>query len=221
MEKAEGSTPVPLPPQRQPRWQSSETANPQPQATGWTAAPAPEKRADTIMMVSIVLTVLALVFSFLSMVIMASNSNYVVYVEDRFTNFEEFKYLLSIAAIACFYAFIQLALLFFQLASKSNPEHRRHIMSLAFLGSQILAYLLISAASAALPNTKRLFDEYNQPPTTIGNGHLKVALDKNAASISMAVFAFIFFAISAVLCACKAFKTYTVIPPNNVLFCCS
>ncbi|XP_031498862.1 CASP-like protein 4B1 [Nymphaea colorata] len=206
MEKAEGSMPVPFPPQRQPPWQSSETVSPQPQATGWTAAPVPDKRADTIVMVSLVLTVLALIFSFLSMVIMASNNNYV---EARFTDFEELKYLISIATIACFYAFLQLALLVFQLASKSKPEHRRHIMYLAFLGSQILAYLLISAASAALPNTKALFDYYNALPIKIGSEVLKEFLDKSAASISMAVFAFIFFAISAVLSACKAFKTCT------------
>ncbi|XP_031498768.1 CASP-like protein 4B1 [Nymphaea colorata] len=157
-------------------------------------APHSSAATGSTKMITLVFTLLSLLFSFLSMVVMASNKTE----GDNFTVLEEYSYLIAVATIACFYSLVQFALLLLQLFSTStNPIlPQRSVIAFVLFGSQVLAYLLISASSAAIPNTKRLHDLYPNIPF----------VEKAVASISMAFLAFVTFAAAALFSASKFFN---------------
>ncbi|KAF3794420.1 CASP-like protein 4B1 [Nymphaea thermarum] len=177
-----------------PSWQAPHSwGSPASQMHGVASLPR-TAATDSTKMITLVLTLLSLLFSFLSMVVMASNKTE----GGNFTVLEEYSYLIAIATIACFYSLVQFVLLLLQLFSTStNPVlPQRSVIAVVLFGSQVLAYLLISASSAAIPNTKRLRDlDRNEP-----------FVEKAVASISMAFLAFVTFAAAALFSASKFFN---------------
>ncbi|KAG7960941.1 hypothetical protein I3843_10G153400 [Carya illinoinensis] len=85
---------------------------------------------------------------------------------------------------------------------------RKHLLQqstsalLNFFGDQIMAYLLISAASAAIPQTNRLF-QYLDDETYIANYSGSAFTEAAAAAISMAFLAFLSLALSAMISGYK------------------
>ncbi|XP_072960989.1 CASP-like protein 4B4 [Typha angustifolia] len=127
-------------------------------------------------------------FSFISAVVMATNRH-----GDwsQFYNYEEYSYLLAIAALAFLYSTVQLVRQVYRLTARKDPNRpvpRKAAFMVEFVGDQVIAYLLISALSAAIPTTN-----------SIRGGTDNTLTDSSAASISMAFFAFVTLALSALI----------------------
>lgn len=131
----------------------SYSASPQPfQASGLAGSaptaiirkPGAEKRMGII---NIVLRSVALLFSFLSFVIMASNNHtlnttdgtLIVNLLWRFNDFREYSYCFSIALIASVYLALQLAKAIYEIITRKTYNF---LYYMDFICDQILAYLL-------------------------------------------------------------------------------
>ncbi|KAF9599264.1 hypothetical protein IFM89_036562 [Coptis chinensis] len=148
------------------------------------------KREDLLKKGSLVLRGLALVFSLLSFIIMASNKH-----GDwkNFDRYEEYRYLVAIAILSSLYTMFQVFVQLHQLSTgKELGLAPRTYGLINFFGDQIVAYLLISAASTAVPRTNQMREGADNSFT-----------DSSAASISMAFFAFFALAVSAMLSGFK------------------
>ncbi|KAG2285328.1 hypothetical protein Bca52824_044932 [Brassica carinata] len=128
---------------------------------------------------------LCLLFSLLAFIIMVSNKHGY---GRNFDDYEEYKYVLAIAIISTVYTAWQT----FVYLSKREFFDRRTSMLVDFSGDQIVAYLLISAASSAIPLTNRFRE-----------GQDNIFTDSAASAISMAVFAFVSLALSALFSGYK------------------
>ncbi|KAI3873592.1 hypothetical protein MKX03_035363 [Papaver bracteatum] len=144
---------------------------------------------------SLVLRAAAFVFSVISFAIMAS-------IKD-FDIFHEFSYILAACVLSTAYTLFQ-NLRHFNYLSTGNLLFEARTSGLVdFFGDQIIAYLLISSASAAAPSisTVKALEDYSL------ENH--VTSTKSAASISMAFLAFFPLALSAILSGFKlSTKTY-------------
>ncbi|KAF6174088.1 hypothetical protein GIB67_020270 [Kingdonia uniflora] len=153
------------------------------------------RREDLLKKGSLVLRAVGLLFSVLSFIIMASNRH-----GDwkNFDKYEEYRYLLCIALLATIYTAAQVIRQMHQFSS-GKAMFSQHTSSLVdFFGDQVVAYLLISAASTAVPLTNRMRE-----------GSDNIFTDSTAASISMAFFAFVTLALSAMISGFKlANKNY-------------
>lgn len=149
------------------------------------------RRDDLVFRASFALRAWALVFSLLSFVIMVSNKHGGW---KDFDNYEEFRYLLAIAILSTVYTGVQAGLHLYHLSTGRRlfTIQNRTFALVDFSCDQVVAYLLISAASTAVPMTNRMRDNVDNLFT-----------DSLAASISMAFFAFFALAFSALISGYK------------------
>ncbi|KAK9290922.1 hypothetical protein L1049_009101 [Liquidambar formosana] len=147
------------------------------------------KREDLLKRGSLALRGLALLFSLLSFIIMASNKHG----DGRnFDQYEEYRYVLAIAILSTLYTGGQALRQVHELSTGKFYFSRRNLALLDFFGDQIMAYLLISSASAATPMTNRMRE-----------GADNIFTDSTAAAISMSFFAFLSLAVSALFSGYK------------------
>ncbi|XP_062167748.1 CASP-like protein 4B1 [Alnus glutinosa] len=155
------------------------------------------KREDFTKSGSLTLTGLAFLFSLLSFIVMAANNR-----GDGmdFNRFEPYRYVLAIAIMSTVYTGGKALRQAQELLTGKRLFQQRTSALLDFFGDQIMAYLLISAASSAVPllNLMRKATDY------IYRDSSTVAfVDTLAASISMAFLAFFALALSAMISGYK------------------
>ncbi|KAI4324491.1 hypothetical protein MLD38_029978 [Melastoma candidum] len=147
------------------------------------------RRDDLVRKGSLVLRGLAFMFSLLSFIIMASNKHGGW---KDFDKYEEFRYLLAISILSTLYTGAQ-AFRHVHEISTGGLLFKQQVSALIdFAGDQIVAYLLASAASTAVPMTNRMSDNVENLFT-----------QSLAASISMAFLTFIMLALSALISGYK------------------
>ncbi|KAL1804609.1 hypothetical protein ACET3Z_027677 [Daucus carota] len=152
------------------------------------------RREDLYKNASLALHVMGLLFSFLALIIMATNKHD----GATFVDFDEYSYLLAVAVISTVYTGGQVYLQVHELATGVQTFSRKKLTLCSFIGDQIAAYLLISAGSAAVPITnslRELEDDYSS------GGSLFT--DSSSAAIAMAFIAFLFLALSALVSGYK------------------
>ncbi|MCL7028888.1 hypothetical protein MKW94_013686 [Papaver nudicaule] len=137
---------------------------------------------------SLVLRIAALVFSILSFIIMASNKHR----GQDFDDVEEYRYVLAISILSTLYTGFQVGRHVHHMSTGISLFDQRTAGLVDFFGDQIVAYLLISSASAAVPHTNWLRENADN-----------IFTDTAAASISMAFFAFFSLAVSAMISGYK------------------
>ncbi|KAL2229584.1 CASP-like protein 4B1 [Sesamum indicum] len=150
------------------------------------------KREDFLKKASLALRTLAFLFSFLAFIIMASNKH-----GDwkDFNKYEEYRYVLAIAILSTLYTGFQVLRQLHELHTVREILPRRNLAIIDFSGDQIAAYLLISAASSAVPLTNRMRE-----------GADNIFTDSSAAAISMEFFAFFSLGLSAIVSGHKLSK---------------
>ncbi|KAF0910991.1 hypothetical protein E2562_005380 [Oryza meyeriana var. granulata] len=147
----------------------------------WKMDPAPARAR-------LLLRVLAWLFSFLALVVMASNKHGHGGAQD-FDNYPEYNYCLGISIVAFLYAMAQLLRDVHRLScGREVIAARKAAAVVDFAGDQIVAYLLMSALSAAAPVT----DYMRQAADNLFT-------DSAAAAISMAFLAFLAVGLSAII----------------------
>ncbi|MCL7024001.1 hypothetical protein MKW94_030798 [Papaver nudicaule] len=148
---------------------------------------------------SLILRTLAFVFSVISFSVMASN-------KGVFDSFDEFSYVLAACVLSAVYTLLQ------------NIRHTNYYLSgnslfakctsnlVDFVGDQIIAYLLLSSASAAAPTVSKIRDVEK---ALKAYGADKKVSAMSSASTGMAFLAFFPLAISAMISGYKlSTKTY-------------
>ncbi|XP_022766255.1 CASP-like protein 4B1 [Durio zibethinus] len=153
------------------------------------------KREDLLKRGSLITRGLALLFSFLSFIIMASNKHG----GWNFDDYEEYRYLLAIAILSTLYTGGQ-ALRHLNCIWKGKQIFGQRISALVdFLADQMMAYLLISSTSSAISLTNRMRE--------VGDDSFT---DSSAAAICMSFFAFLSLALTAMVSGFK-FSTQSYI----------
>lgn len=187
----------------------SYSASPLPLKASANAGSAPTsiigRQGDKRMEIAnIVLRSVALLFSFLSFIIMVSDNHYMDTTIDgifignvlwSFKDFGEYSYCLSIALLASVYLALELAKAIYELRTKRNYTFFYYV---DFLCDQILAYLLMSCASAAAVRTSVLNNQ--------NGGASNIFTETAAASVSMAFLACSLVAVSSVLSGYNLWK---------------
>jgi len=150
------------------------------------------RREDMLDKIPLALHASAAAFAFVALVLVASNQH-----GDwmQFDRYQEYKYLLAIAALAFLYSLAQAARHALRMRGGVDPVSAPSGRLLDFVGDQAVAYLLMSALSAAVPITNRM-------RSAVVNNFT----DATAAAISMAFFAFVALALSAVVSGYKLSK---------------
>ncbi|XP_020107889.1 CASP-like protein 4B4 [Ananas comosus] len=150
------------------------------------------KREDLVEKSSLLLRAAALLLSLISFVVMASNKH-----GDwkEFDHYEEYRYIVAIGVLAFLYSAGQVARQVHRLNGGADPFPERTSRIVDFAADQVIAYLMISALSAAIPITNRMRE-----------GADNIFTDTSSASISMAFFAFLALAFSALLSGFKLSK---------------
>ncbi|XP_057440333.1 CASP-like protein 4B1 [Lotus japonicus] len=147
------------------------------------------RREDLLKRGSLGLRGIALLFSLISFIAMASNQH-----GDwrEFDKYEEYRYLLAIAILSCLYTGAQVFRQVHELSTGKQLIQPRMAAMIDFIGDQIIAYLLISSASSAIPITNRMRE-----------GADNIFTDSSASAISMSIFAFLCLALSALISGYK------------------
>ncbi|KAK2981779.1 hypothetical protein RJ640_010296 [Escallonia rubra] len=160
-----------------------------PPAVGVTGVLRRWRRDDLLKKGSIALRGLGLLFSLLAFIIMASNKH-----GDwkDFDKYEEYRYVLAIAILSTLYTGGQVLRHVHELSTGRESFSRRNLALVDFFGDQVCAYLLLSAASSAVPITNRMRE-----------GSDNIFTDTSASAISMQFLAFIALALSAALSGYK------------------
>uniref|UniRef100_A0A0A8XNI9 CASP-like protein n=1 Tax=Arundo donax TaxID=35708 RepID=A0A0A8XNI9_ARUDO len=112
----------------------------------------------------------------------------------RFDRYEEYRYIVAIGLLAFVYTTLQLVRHGIRLTGGQDLQAKTGLL-VDFAGDQVTAYLLMSALSAAIPITNRMRE-----------GADNVFTASSAASISMAFFAFVCLALSALISGFKLTK---------------
>ncbi|CAI9298749.1 unnamed protein product [Lactuca saligna] len=173
----------------------TQTPLPPPPGYGVTGILRRWRHEDTLKRVSLGLRVLGFVFSVLAFIIMASNKHGR---GRNFDEYEEYRYALAIAILSTLYTGLQSWRQIYEMSNGRQIISGRNLALIDFLGDQIIAYLLISAASAAVPMTNRMRE-----------GADNIFTDSSAACISMEFLAFFILGLSAMLSGYTlAKKTY-------------
>ncbi|KAJ4969736.1 hypothetical protein NE237_002835 [Protea cynaroides] len=165
------------------------------QSPVYTAVVQRSRREGLMKKSQVVLRTIGFVFSVLSFVIMACNrhgitTDGVLYYSDNFNDYDAYRYLLSVAVISTVYTKFQVVRQIIELCTGKLMLSHEGLNFVDFIGDQIVAYLLISAASTAVPTT-------NDGRTS---GVLLSSFTNScAASISMAFMAFLAMALSALI----------------------
>ncbi|KAJ4972351.1 hypothetical protein NE237_005450 [Protea cynaroides] len=139
------------------------------------------------------LRIAALLFSCISFAVMASAKNITYYFDGviivyNFDTYGSYRYLVAVGIISTLYFKAQVWRQFFEFRGMYVLSQRT-LNFLDFFGDQIVAYLLVSAASSAIPTTDVL-----SQLTAYGTNTFTISA---AASISMAFLAFLAAAASA------------------------
>ncbi|OEL26948.1 CASP-like protein 4B1 [Dichanthelium oligosanthes] len=167
------------------------------------------RREDMLDKSPLALHAAAAVFAFVALVLVASNQH-----GDwmQFARYQEYKYLLAIAALAFLYSLAQAMRHAVRMRGGVDPVSAPSGRFLDFVGDQAsdcfqllacsysacclaVAYLLMSALSAAVPITNRM-----------RSAVVNTFTDATAAAISMAFFAFVSLGLSAVVSGYKLSK---------------
>ncbi|CAL4892926.1 unnamed protein product [Urochloa decumbens] len=130
-------------------------------------------------------------FSLLAFLVMACNEH-----GDwkQFDRYEEYRYIVAVGLLAFIYTTLQLLRHGVRLTGGQDLQPKSGLI-VDFAGDQVTAYLMMSALSAAIPITNRMRE-----------GADNVFTDSSAASISMAFFAFVCLALSALISGFKLAK---------------
>ncbi|KAL5231167.1 hypothetical protein ABZP36_029943 [Zizania latifolia] len=112
----------------------------------------------------------------------------------QFDSYEEYRYVVAVGVLAFIYTTLQLVRHGVRLTGGQDLQGKVPLL-VDFAGDQVTAYLLMSAVSAAIPITNRMRE-----------GSDNVFTDSSAASISMAFFAFLCLALSALVSGFKLAK---------------
>ncbi|CAN6333463.1 unnamed protein product [Urochloa humidicola] len=130
-------------------------------------------------------------FSLLAFLVMACNEH-----GDwmQFDRYEEYRYIVAVGLLAFVYTTLQLLRHGVRLTGGQDLQPKTGLI-VDFAGDQVTAYLMMSALSAAIPITNRMRE-----------GVDNVFTDSSAASISMAFFAFVCLALSALISGFKLAK---------------
>ncbi|KAM7526549.1 hypothetical protein LguiA_016451 [Lonicera macranthoides] len=150
------------------------------------------RREDFMKKGSLALRGLGLLFSLFAFIIMASNKH-----GDwkDFDKYEEYRYVLAIAILSTFYTAEQVLRQVHEFCTGRDLFSKWSWVLLDFVGDQICAYLLISAASTAIPLTNRMRE-----------GIDNIFTDSSAAAISMEFLAFFALASSSIISGYKLSK---------------
>uniref|UniRef100_A0ACD5XJL3 Uncharacterized protein n=1 Tax=Avena sativa TaxID=4498 RepID=A0ACD5XJL3_AVESA len=134
----------------------------------------------------------AAAFAFVALVLVASNQH-----GDwmQFDRYQEYRYLLAIAALAFVYSLAQALRHAHRMRGGADPVSTPSGRIFDFVADQVVAYLLMSALSAATPITNRM-------RTAVVNNFT----DATAAAISMAFLAFVSLALAATVSGYKLSK---------------
>ncbi|QHN87378.1 CASP-like protein [Arachis hypogaea] len=143
------------------------------------------KREELVKKGALPLRVAALIFSLISFLVMAFNKH-----GDwrDFDKYDEYRYLLAIAILSSLY---NGGILFLKVKGKQLLQPRMAAI-IYFAGDQITAYLLLSSASSAIPITNRMRENSDN-----------IFTDSSSTAICMSIFAFICFAVSALISGFK------------------
>lgn len=146
------------------------------------------KKVRMVTMVALVLRALEFVFCLVSFSVMASNKTQ-GWSGDSFDRYKEYRYCLTVAIMGFVYSGFQAYDLSYHLATGKHviKHHLRHQFD--FISDQVLAYLLISASSAAATRVDDWQANWGKDDFT----------EKASASVSMAFLAFIAFALSSMI----------------------
>ncbi|RLN29461.1 CASP-like protein 4B4 [Panicum miliaceum] len=112
----------------------------------------------------------------------------------QFDRYEEYRYIVAVGLLAFVYTTLQLLRHGVRLTGGQDLQPKTGLL-VDFAGDQVTAYLLMSALSATIPITNRMRE-----------GADNVFTDSSAASISMAFFAFVCLALSALISGFKLTK---------------
>ncbi|KAF8006057.1 hypothetical protein BT93_K0372 [Corymbia citriodora subsp. variegata] len=152
---------------------------------GATSALRQWRRGDMLRKGGLSLRGLAFLFSLLAFIIAASNEHGGW---RDFHKYEEYRYLLAIAILSSLYTGVQALRHVYQIFTGNQFLQHRTSAMINFCGDQVMAYLLISAASAAIPRTDSMREDADSSFT-----------DSSAAAIAMAFLAFLSLALSAII----------------------
>lgn len=150
------------------------------------------KREDLLNKGSLGLRCIALLFSLLAFIIMASNKH-----GDwrDFDRYEEYRYVLAIAILSTLYAGLLVLRQVYELSTNKEIFLRKNLALLEFFGDQLMAYLLLSAASSAVPLTNRMRESNDN-----------IFTDSSASAIGMEFVAFLALAVLAIISGYKLSK---------------
>ncbi|KAK4731225.1 hypothetical protein R3W88_024213 [Solanum pinnatisectum] len=150
------------------------------------------KREDMLKKGCFGLRCIALLFSLFAFIIMASNKH-----GDwkDFDKYDEYRYLLAIAILSTLYTILLVLIQVYQLSTNKEIFSRKNSAFLDFFGDQLMAYLLLSAASSAVPLTNRMRENNDN-----------IFTDFSASAIGMEFVAFLTMAVSAIVSGYKLSK---------------
>ncbi|GAU13884.1 hypothetical protein TSUD_262110 [Trifolium subterraneum] len=152
------------------------------------------KMEDSLKRYSLGLRGVALFFSLISFLLMASNNHGDW---ENFDSYQEYRYLLAVSIFTSLYTGGQVYRQIHELSTGDNIFRPTMAAVIDFLGDQGIAYLLISSASTAIPLTDRMRESGDT-----------VFTDSSSATIAMAFFSFTFLALSAIISGYKL-SSYT------------
>ncbi|WOK95847.1 hypothetical protein Cni_G04554 [Canna indica] len=194
---ADGSLPTPASPPGNPDLEKTTPGPAPPLASdeGSTVVQAVVERwkhEDLLERGAFVLRAIVLLFSLLAAMVSAFNKH-----GDwkDFDLYQEYRYLLAISLIALLYTAFQAWRQVQRFRTWKDFVPREYSGIVDFAGDQAVAYLLISAISAAIPLTNRMRE-----------GADNIFTDASTAAISLAFFAFVASALSALISGFKLSK---------------
>ncbi|XP_042429258.1 CASP-like protein 4B2 isoform X2 [Zingiber officinale] len=160
--------------------------------------PRPVRRTsrmeDLLDKVVLLLRAFAGLFSLVALIVLASNKHGDW---EDFSRYQEYRYLLAVSVLAFAYSMAQIIRQRSQTRGGLDLVPIQYSWIVDFSGDQVIAYLLISASSAAIPITNHMRE-------TVTN----IFTDASAASISMAFLAFIALAVSSLISGYRVSKNY-------------
>lgn len=147
------------------------------------------KREDLLRRGGLALRGIGLLFSLLAFVLMASNKH-----GDGkdFDKYEEYRYVLAAAILSILYTAGQALRHVHEMSTGKQMLERRTSALVDFFGDQVIAYLLISAGSSAIPLTNAMRE-----------GGDNIFTDSSASAIAMELLAFLALALSALISGYK------------------
>ncbi|CAL9097219.1 unnamed protein product [Musa acuminata var. zebrina] len=141
---------------------------------------------------ALLLRALACLFSLIALAVLASNKHGDWQDFDRY---QEYRYLLAIAVLAFIYSMAQILRQVNRSRTGKDFVAAQYSWIVDFAGDQVMAYLLMSASSAAIPITNHMREAV-----------INMFTDASAAAISMAFLAFVALALSALISGFKVSK---------------